>query len=232
MTVETADQQTWGKHQVGIVTHCVICHAPISKERQGRRAVTCCRLHSEEWQLITKRMKRAEAAEAANKMRLCKKCGGKFTAKTAEASTCPKCVKGIREEYNNTNVVNVKKAHLKNKSENRKATKLTNRASLPYTDSFLEHRPDLIYDYPNVKIEHVTTLEGESGFQKEIDAYLSKGNTIRRLPPSKEVPYLDDLLSRDHDFSSESIQESLLQREAKSSETEPNLSKLLGRTIR
>jgi len=220
MTVETADQQTWGKHKVGIVTHCVICHSPISETRIRRRAVTCSQLHSDEWKLIAKKMKRSEAIEEANKERFCKKCGDPFTAKTAESTTCLKCIKGIRKEYNNSNPVNVKKAHL------------TNRASLPYTDSFLENRPDLIHNYSNINIEYVDKLEGESSFQKEIDAFLKKGNQISRLPPSKEVPYIDDLLSRDNDFSSESIQESLLERQTQNSEKKSHLSKLLGRTIR
>jgi len=224
MTVETADQQTWGKHKVGIVTHCVICHSPISETRIRRRAVTCSQLHSDEWKLITKKMKRSEAVEKANKERFCKKCGDPFTAKTAESTTCLKCIKGIRKKYNNENPVNVKNNHLRKD--------LTNRASLPYTDSFLENRPDLIHNYSNIKIEYVDKLEGESSFQKEIDAYLRKGNQISRLPPSREVPYIDDLLSRDNDFNSESIQESLLQKQAQGGETESHLSKLLGRTIR
>lgn len=226
MTVETADQQTWGKHQVGIVTHCVICHSPISETRIRRRAVTCCQLHSDEWRLIAKKMKRSEATEEANKDRACKKCGDPFTAKTANATTCPKCMKGIRREYNNANPVNIEKAHL------REEPLFTNRASLPHTSSFLEHRPDLIHHYSNIKIEYVDKLEGESSFKKEIDAFLEKGNQIRRLPPSKEVPYIDDLLSRDNDFSSESFQESLLQKETQGSETKSHLSKLLGRTVR
>lgn len=182
--------------------------------------MTCSQLHSDEWKLIAKKMKRSEAIEEANKERFCKKCGDPFTAKTAESTTCLKCIKGIRKEYNNSNPVNVKKAHL------------TNRASLPYTDSFLENRPDLIHNYSNIKIEYVDKLEGESSFQKEIDAFLKKGNQISRLPPSKEVPYIDDLLSRDNDFSSESIQESLLERQTQNSEKKSHLSKLLGRTIR
>ena len=172
--------------RVKLITRCVICGLSLNKDRLKYNAVTCCKAHRVQWQriLVKKRKEKMNAQRGAEeKSKKCKGCGELFNPKTKKATTCPKCCSRIRAEFTSRSPINTKKAHfVKKESE--------------ALNSFFQERPQDILDiYPNLKIEYISAIEGETKYEKEIKNFLNKGNKIRRLPADLAIPFLEDLVS-------------------------------------